>query len=645
LADADAIAAISTSTLTETARYSVGVPPKDVAVAGGKIWFGYQGAYAGTGGIGSLDPGTSPATVSLKTIPTQWYGSPGLGSAPGRLGLLVAADLKLSPPAAVVYDVSTTPVTTVASRNLGTWGSGVRVASDGSQVVVGDGLYSTADLSAVPGYPIQPPASYVSGHVLAFAPGGAAAVGLEDDTYRSSSVEILAPGGTIPLNSYAMTGGYLQDLAWGPDDTRLFAVTEYGGSPTLTVLLNPTSPAATYLTAAAAASSVVPGQAAQVSGRLTSGITLPAGIALHVTRVGVRTGSVALPDVPTAGDGSFTLQDAPAAEDTYTYTVSYGGDAAHKASSATAQVQVAKLQPSLWVTAPATTPRGQQFTITGQLSYAPYSPGETVHVTHEDPSGATAAVDVPVGTDGTFSFQDTPQIGGGNTYDFSYAGDATHTSAETFRTVDVAREATSLTLSTNAGVYAYGAWAKVIVHLGPTVNSRALQVVAAASDGTAAYRTGNADAHGNFVEWFRMTTGTTFTAYFAGDYRYQDAQAAGSVAVHVGLAESLRGYSSSTHLGRTLYRVYRGWANPEFNVTVAPAKGGCVTIRMQAYVVRGWRDFARPTCVYLFGSRAGLGWLFDNREIGHQFRVQASMGGDQLNLAATGDWLYFLVRR
>jgi DNA-binding beta-propeller fold protein YncE len=64
------ISAISTSTLAQTARYFTGtyVDPAYAAYAGGKIWFSYHPANSAAdfqSGIGSIDPSTSPATVTL----------------------------------------------------------------------------------------------------------------------------------------------------------------------------------------------------------------------------------------------------------------------------------------------------------------------------------------------------------------------------------------------------------------------------------------------------------------------------------------------------------------------------------------------------------------------------------------------------
>ena len=79
LPGANAISAISTSTLTETARYltGAGTGPSYVAYTSGMIWFGYNGSSAGDGQIGSINPSTSPATVTLDASPGDyWYAAP-----------------------------------------------------------------------------------------------------------------------------------------------------------------------------------------------------------------------------------------------------------------------------------------------------------------------------------------------------------------------------------------------------------------------------------------------------------------------------------------------------------------------------------------------------------------------------------------
>jgi hypothetical protein len=95
LANGDAISAISTSTLSETARYATGTgtDPTYVAYSSGRIWFGY--GAAARGGIGSIDPSTSPATVTLNAAPGSWYAAPIVAATSG--GELVAGEPRAEP--------------------------------------------------------------------------------------------------------------------------------------------------------------------------------------------------------------------------------------------------------------------------------------------------------------------------------------------------------------------------------------------------------------------------------------------------------------------------------------------------------------------------------------------------------------------
>src|SRR5690349_4751095 len=85
--NADAIVAIDTESVTETARYSTGANsgPTYLAPLGGKIWFGYRGA--GNTGLGSLDPAIGESSVVLGQEDTNWAGPPIVTATSGRLAL------------------------------------------------------------------------------------------------------------------------------------------------------------------------------------------------------------------------------------------------------------------------------------------------------------------------------------------------------------------------------------------------------------------------------------------------------------------------------------------------------------------------------------------------------------------------------
>jgi hypothetical protein len=117
----------------------------------------------------------------------------------------------------------------------------------------------------------------------------------------------------------------LKDLAISADGARTIAV-DVAKAPTALALTAPEE---------ASMSTGV-----EITGRLTAqGRPLPAGVTLSVERAD-RLGTGSLSSVPVAADGTFTVRDLPRARRDVTYTVSYGGDALHSGSTASATVYV-----------------------------------------------------------------------------------------------------------------------------------------------------------------------------------------------------------------------------------------------------------------------------------------------------------------
>jgi hypothetical protein len=202
LADGDAISAISTSTLTETARYATGTgtDPTYVAYTSGKIWFGY-GAPGSHGAIGSVDPAASPATISLSAVndpQTNWDGAPELKASPA--GDLVAGQPATTPLQLASYNVSTGSAAVLTPEVFLTnyaGLAGMQITPDGNDVVVGTGggtagapVSQISSLSIVGNYP----SGFFTGAVAIAGDGGtvAAAAG----TNSSYQVSLFAPGGT-----------------------------------------------------------------------------------------------------------------------------------------------------------------------------------------------------------------------------------------------------------------------------------------------------------------------------------------------------------------------------------------------------------------------------------------------------------------
>ncbi|MFE3855972.1 choice-of-anchor D domain-containing protein [Streptomyces griseorubiginosus] len=396
-----------------------------------------------------------------------------------------------------------------------------------------------------------------------------------------------------------------------------------------------------------APSTGVPGRQLTVDGNLTSSAALPAGQVAHITRNGT-----ALPDVTTKADGSFTFSDTPPAEGTYTYAASYAGDDTHETADAASLVQVSKLATSVTVTAPATATRAQKLTVSGTLSGSPFAGGRVVKVTKTDlahPSG-TALPDAKVAANGSFTFTDTPQIGGANTYKVAYGGDVSHKPGSGTATTQVSRASASVTIATDHSTYNYAQSAKITAHLGTTYNSRTVAIYAKPFGGTSVLvKSGTVDSHGNLTGSYKLTRNTTFSAVFAGDYRYAPKTAAGSVHTHVGISEKLSGYYTSKRYGSTLYRVYHHTTKEQLDATVAPNKAGqCIVFRVQRYYSGAWHTQTTTPCTALGSTSAGRHQMSLTRSVNSRFRIAAEYihsSRDNTNLSTWGAWQYFTVRQ
>jgi hypothetical protein len=246
LASGDAISAISASTLTQTALYSTGAgaDPTYVAWTSGRIWFGY--GAAAQGGIGSIDPRTNPATVTLNATndpANTWYAAPMLSAS--KNGDLVAGEPSQSPVQLASYDVSSGTATVLAPPQFininGTSASNMesmQITPDGSDVVVASGypyyqqIVQVSNLSEVGEYPTTTYPNSVS-----ISRNGTVAAG----TDSSNEVFVFAAGGSTPLNTYSFGSNWLASdgVALSPNGRQLFAITTplpYGANPTLNII-------------------------------------------------------------------------------------------------------------------------------------------------------------------------------------------------------------------------------------------------------------------------------------------------------------------------------------------------------------------------------------------------------------------------
>jgi hypothetical protein len=244
LATGDAISAISTSTLTQTASYSTGAgtDPTYVAYTSGMIWFGY--GAAGAGGVGSINPSTDPATVTLNLTNGSWYAAPMLAASAN--GDLVVGEPAQSPVVLGTYNVSSGTPTTLAGPYPmmadGQYAStleAMQITPDGEDVVVASGapyFHQIVQISTLDEVGEYPTTTYPNS--VAIARNGLVAAGTDAG---SNEVFVFAPGGSDPLQTYDFGSNWLSDdgVAITPNGHRIFAITSpgpYGASPTLNII-------------------------------------------------------------------------------------------------------------------------------------------------------------------------------------------------------------------------------------------------------------------------------------------------------------------------------------------------------------------------------------------------------------------------
>jgi hypothetical protein len=348
----DSIVSIATDSVTETARYPTGegTAPEHLAVAGGKIWFGYGVDWEG-GNVGSVDVTGEKPTVALgQDDASDWYGAPRLAAASGTPNVLVAADATTSSGRTAVYDLSTG---TAARTAFGTNPEGtprdLALTPDGSRLVTANSggrhlIWKTSDLSAAGAYSTQH-----HPNAVAIAPDGTVAAGSSTGYY--DDVFVFRPGSTTAVRTFDFpdTGGNTgaddmvdRALAWDPNGTRLFAVSVNSEDVlSLQTLVDPAKSAPILtVTAPATAKRAKP---LTVSGTLTATLPLPVGTPLTVTRTDLESPKgKSLGTKKLAAKNQFSFADTPPAGGKVTYKVSYAGDATHIPASGSDSVTVAK---------------------------------------------------------------------------------------------------------------------------------------------------------------------------------------------------------------------------------------------------------------------------------------------------------------
>ncbi|TGZ03422.1 Ig-like domain repeat protein [Streptomyces rhizosphaericola] len=574
---AEAIAAIDTASLTETKRYPLGegVTPKYPAVAGGKLWFGFDSPEPGQRGqIGSVDLSSPEETVTLGSgMEDGWYSAPRLAADPGAPNVLAAAQEGSSFITLSVYDVSTGTRTRVAHGPSTTGPTGgtqyqsylsdFDITPDGKSVLVGGGgtpyaaqSYSTADLSRT-----NTLATNAGGRALAVAPDGTLALG----SWQSPNVLVYKQGGKSPYRTYTFpaydgtpsTSYDLREagLAWAPDRSRVFAVTTnvYNDVFRLRTLTDASRSAVTV--SVKAPSKATRAKKLTVNGRLTTNPALPAGARATVVRTDL-----------------------------------------------------------------------------------------------ESPKGRSLASVTPK-KDGTFSFTDTPHVGGKVTYKVSYAGSGTHSPASRSATVDVSRAATSLKLNRNNSTHAYNKNVSFTASLGTTHKNRVVELWAdpfGADKPKKLLKKAKVNSKGNLSVTVNMKRDTAVTAVFAGDARYAPKTVKSTAYAKVNVSVKLSKHYRTAKIGKTSYAYYSKKKNPDFTTSMTYYKGRAQRLTLQFNYQGRWYDLGQEYFPLASDGKSVV-TLPGPHETGYKMRVRASYvngsSGDSVNSTTHSAWKYFIFTK
>jgi hypothetical protein len=220
--DGDAVTAISTATLKQTASYPTPGQAAELAVQSGRLWVSYEGSsYSGIGAIDLTD-----GTADWNAVPTDYIGvPPAIAVDPSDTSILVVSGAGFDGSTMATFNVSNpSAVSLIASSK--TLSCDASVLPGGTTFFCDGFHYSIATLA-------QQNAPYISSGTTAVAPDGGIAV-----ANGTGSLEVVAPGASTETDVYSQWWGvpvplsYINAsslptaLTWGADSQRLFTVVE-----------------------------------------------------------------------------------------------------------------------------------------------------------------------------------------------------------------------------------------------------------------------------------------------------------------------------------------------------------------------------------------------------------------------------------
>ncbi|MEU9340472.1 Ig-like domain repeat protein [Streptomyces sp. NPDC048278] len=337
-----AILALDAATLDIKATYDIGAgaTPREVAFAGGRVWFSYRtdDADGMHGNLGSVDPAAAdPATaVTLGQLPAgvaPYYNSGVLDANTAAPGLLTYTDSGTTPGAINLLDVSGATPQLVAKTDDGRYGNDVDLVPGTSEVLwSGHQKLGYADGAFTDGTSLSEYGWYAD-----VSPDGLIA------QVYDRHLNIYKAGSDTPVRRFDAGNSTMGAAAWAPDSSRVFALAgNYDNTYTLKAFASPALSAPTLTVNAPASASRA--KKLTVTGKITAGVPFPAGTRLSVTRTDLESpNGKALAAVTVKADGTYSFADTPPAGG----TVTYAGDADHTTATASDKVAVSRAGTSL----------------------------------------------------------------------------------------------------------------------------------------------------------------------------------------------------------------------------------------------------------------------------------------------------------
>jgi len=538
-----AISLIDTTTLTEKGRIALptNACPSTLTLQGSSLWFGYA-CSTWQGGVGLVTVDNNKGSSVVTGLATGFYQAPTILASPNLpTRLIISGDYGLSPSTITAYDIGGSPsaptLTKGPQTQVGSNLSDMALTPDATHVITASGspyyhpAWKTSDLSqdgvySTTNYPNSVTVS-TTGLVVAGVNGA-----YSPDIYLfktdGTALGNLELGATLAPSGLALSG----------DGSTLYAVAQNASNAYVLEVFPNIGLAQTALTATGP-TSVTQGQSVTVTGSLTSGSAGVGAAQLTVTRQLSNSASLTLPSVTTASDGSYSFTDSPPSTGTAVYSISFGGDATHGASSATTSVTVNPPPPAattMSLSAPASGIVGQALQLTAVLSSASGAvSGRTVTFT-QTPAGGQPSVVATATTDssGSASVSVTPKAAGTIQYTAQFAGDTAYAPSSASANVSV-RVTTTLTLTAPATAKRGSSisLSGTLSTAGGPVAGASIQITRQDPSGTAVVATVTTGSNGSFTisDTPRTVGSAVYTATFAGTSQAVGSSASATVKV------------------------------------------------------------------------------------------------------------------